>query len=63
MHFFSPLRTDIASVFWPLHFLKWALVLLGGVYLQMVIALSVFEENDLVHCWVLVPLLLGLAVI
>lgn len=33
------------------------------VYLQMMIALSVFEENDLVHCWVLVPLLPGLAVI
>lgn len=33
------------------------------VYLQMVIALSVFEENDLVHCWVLVLLLLTLAVI
>lgn len=33
------------------------------VHLQMVVALSVFEDNDLVHCCVLVPLLSGLAVI
>lgn len=33
------------------------------VHLQMVIALSVFQENDLVYCCVLVPLLLGLAVV
>lgn len=33
------------------------------VYLQIVLALSVLEEKDLLHCWVLILLLPGLAVI